>query len=272
MSPTLRARFIPARHVVPWALATLLAVLVPLAGCRAGEADTAPPARATTAPDEPEPLLADGFSAEELDEDLWVRTILNDFETEAVDIRDGRLRMMASSVHTDDTTVKYHGVRSREAIVDPAAGVEVAFELDWNDQSNGCYMTAGVCLSPVETDDPQHADDVLRFTYIGVPPGRHARAWASVRTDGRSETPVYTEGWPEARTGRRIGKQRVVLRINENALSAEENGETLFEATDVDLDLGPCYLYLQHSTHSNYGPREVFFDNVEVRQASKNAE
>lgn len=261
-----RARLRPCR-LAPMLLAAFLAAVSALVGCRPGDADPTPTVRTAPAPEPAAPLFSDDFSAPVLDEGSWVRTLLNDFETEAVDIADGRLRMMASSIGTDDTTIKYHGIRSREAVVDPAAGVVLSFEVDWNAQRNGCYMTAGVCLSPSETDDPEHADSVLRFTYIGVPPGQNARAWAALKVAGRSETPIYTENWPDERKGRPIARQSVVLHLTADSLTVEENGKTLFTAKDLDLDLGPCYVYLQHSTHSNYGPREVFFDNVEVREA-----
>ncbi|MBC8443188.1 hypothetical protein H8D79_00530, partial [PVC group bacterium] len=45
-----------------------------------------------------------------------------------------------------------------------------------------------------------------------------------------------------------------------------ENGKTILETSDHQLTCGPACLYLQMSTHSNYPPREMFFDTVRVIQ------
>jgi len=212
-------------------------------------------------------LFSDDFSGETLDPGKWTVTRLNDFETESAAIAGGRLRMAASSVGTDDRTVKFHGVRTAQPVVGLSAPVEVDFELDWRDQANGCYMTAGAYICPTVSDNPRDEDTWLRVQYIGVPPGRNARCLISLRARGR-ERRLLTEDWPEKREGRVIGRQALRILLDGPRLRVTENGETILDVDDVDLGAEQAYLYLQHSTHSNYRLREVFFDDVVVRRAA----
>jgi hypothetical protein len=203
------------------------------------------------------------FSGPALDERLWSITRKNDFQESTIDLVDGRLRLRAATIGTKDDTVKYHGVRTvRPLRLRPP--VEVSFVLDWNDQKNGCYLTAGVLLCPTATDgNPEDEKDWFKFEYVGVPPGQNARAWVSVRTNG-GERVVYDEGWPEKqRTGRKIGRQTVQIRWQDHRLALRENGRVLWEGEGVEFP-PQAYLYLQMSSHSNYPAREVFFDDVRV--------
>lgn len=209
-------------------------------------------------------VLRDDFSLETLDDSKWQRTRQNDFETEAVELVGGRLRMAASTLGTDDRTVKFHGVRTKEPLVALTGRAEISFELDWNDQANGCYMTVGAYLCPVAAENPREEGSWLRLLYIGVPPGRNARCLVSAKVAGH-EKRLLTENWPQERTGRKIGRQRVQIALDGDSLVVTENGGKLLEADDLRLDFEQAYLYLQHSTHSNYPLRDVFFDDVVVR-------
>ena len=105
----------------------------------------------------------------------------------------------------------------------------------------------------------------IRDRYIGVPPGQNARALLAVK-GLNGERQLFTEGWPEKhRTGRKIGNQHVRLLLTPDALRIWENGKLLFETTQRVLASQEAYLYLQMSSHSNYPPREVYFDNIVVR-------
>ena len=55
------------------------------------------------------------------------------------------------------------------------------------------------------------------------------------------------------------------MALGGDSLVVTENGAKILEADDLRLDFEQAYLYLQHSTHSNYPPRAVFFDDVLVR-------
>ena len=56
--------------------------------------------------------LRDDFSGERLNPDLWRVTRKNDFQESKIDVVDGRLRLRAATIGTDDKTVKFHGVRT----------------------------------------------------------------------------------------------------------------------------------------------------------------
>jgi hypothetical protein len=209
------------------------------------------------------PAFEDAFPGDRLDEAKWVHTVRNDFEQEIVDVVDGRLRMAASSIGTDDTTVKFHGVRTKDRVIDLTDAVRVSFDLDWNDQANGCYMTAGAFLCPTVAEDPSDEPSWLQVMYIGVPPGQNTRCLISAKVAGH-ETMLLTEKWPEERTGRKIGLQKLEIALDRDTVFVSENEKTILETHDLRLDFDKAYLYLQHSTHSNYRLRTVFFDNVTV--------
>lgn len=195
----------------------------------------------------------------------WTLTRENDFQEAVVDITDGRLRLRAATIGTRSDTVKFLGARTAAPVVDFASPVEVQVEIDWNSQANGCYLAAGLYLCPTATDiNPRHESDWLRFEYVGVPPGKNARAAIWRKSDGR-EYWIYNEGWPkQQRTGRKIGLQRLRLLIDSESLRVMENGEALVQIPEHELCFTKAYVYLQMSTHSNYPPRAIFFDNVAV--------
>ena len=83
---------------------------------------------------------------------------------------------------------------------------------------------------------------------------------------------LHTEGWPDLqRTGRKIGRQRLRLVLEEGAIRVFENEELLYDSQKKVLQFSSAYLYLQMSSHSNYPPREVFFDDIAVRRACRAA-
>jgi hypothetical protein len=218
-------------------------------------------------PADPEALgtLHDDFAAKTLNPGRWRVTRKNDFQESKVDVVNGRLRMRAATIGTDDKTVKFHGVRTARPLSLRQPFV-LSFELDWNNQANGCYLTAGVFLCPTATDgNPADEKDWWKLEYVGVPPGKNARAWVSARSRG-GERVLYDEGWPaKQKTGRRIGKQAVTIRWRSDKLTVVENGKTLWQTDWKGFGFPTAHLYLQMSSHSNYPAREVFFDEVTVR-------
>lgn len=213
----------------------------------------------------PAVVFEETFSEGQLDDAVWVHTVASDFETESVNVADGRLRMAAATVGTEDATVKFHGVRTREPLVDLSEAASIDFELDWNNQANGCYMTAGLYVCPAAAENPREEPDWLRIQYIGVPPGENARCLVTLKVNGY-ERQLLTEDWPEKREGRKIGLQKVELVMDGSTLFVTENGADLLVCEDLAIPFQQAYLYLQHSSHSNYRLREVFFDNVRIRQ------
>lgn len=230
-----------------------------LFGCGIEEAQAQPPAEAQAFI-----TLTDPFSGKALDPSVWVVTRKNDFQESRIDLVNGRLRMRAATLGADDKTVKFHGVRTAKPI-SLRQPFQLSFELDWNEQANGCYLTAGIFLCPTATDgNPGDEKDWWNFEYVGVPPGKNARAWVRVRRKGGQRI-LYDEGWPtKQRTGRKIGKQAVSIRWQDDRLTVVENGKELWRTDWREFGFSSAHLYLQMSSHSNYPPREVFFDDVSV--------
>jgi len=209
------------------------------------------------------PVWSDDFDRADLGAG-WAVTREADFKDYAADIAGGRLRLRADTIGTDDSTVKYLGVRSiREFRFDDDAMLSV--DLDWNGQANGSYLTAGLVLGPEARDgNPLEGADWLKVEYVGVPPGRNGRIVVALRTGGREQS-LYAEGWPLAnREGRPIGLQRIGVRIRDGGFEVFENGRSIYVSEPDAIGFAAAHVYLQMSSHSNYTAREVFFDDVRV--------
>ena len=263
------------------ALAVVLALAV-AAGCgkRAKPRPPIPePKGAVQGEDSPphaeRPLLtgdfADDFNADKLDGRKWLLTRQNDFAEFAVDVvpvkekpGEGRLRLRAGTIGTDDKTVKFLGVASR-APLSLSGRKRLALDFDWNRQRNGSYLTGAIYLCPtLSGQNPADAAEWLRVGYVGVPPGKNARLAIWLKSEGRSRW-LYDEGWPKKqRTGRLIGKLRVEILFDRGEWKVLEDGKVLFESKEKwKLPFDKAHLYLQMSSHSNYPPREIFFDHVQ---------
>ena len=218
-------------------------------------------------------VFEDSFEAAELDREKWQITSANDFREKVVDLFDRsadttafdrQLRLRADTVDTSGDTIKYLGIVSTRS-VDLSERKRIELDLDWNRQTNGSYLSAGIYLAPTITSlIPKSERDWVNFEYIGVPPGRNARSVVSTQSNGAFRT-LFNEGWPhEQRDGRYIDKQRLIIFLDTQSIRVLENGSLLFEAEDLDLPFSSAYIYLQMSSHSNYPAREVFFDNLRV--------
>jgi len=215
--------------------------------------------------------LYDDFSTGYLNPDLWQTTRKGDFNESYIDVFDidpsnkidNRLRLGINTIGTADATVKLLGVRSMKT-VNFTDKKEISLDLDWNNQSNGCYLAASVIICPTITEgNPEEERDWLKFEYIGVPPGYHARCNIMTKTNGHVKY-LYTEGWPEQRTGREIGNQKIRMQLDKNQLTIIENEAEIFSTPSHGLEFTSAYLYLQVSSHSNYPTREILFDNISV--------
>ena len=217
--------------------------------------------------------MRDSFSDGTLNPQLWQITREGDFKESVIDVYDVdpsenvdyRLRLRANTIGTRDDTVKFHGVRSVEKM-DFNEGKEISFDIDWNNQSNGCYLTASLYICPTVTSgNPREENDWLKFEYVGVPPGRNARCVIAIKSDGRIKY-LYTEGWPEQKSGRHIAYQRIriILDDKNKSLKIIENGKEIYSSQSHELEFTSAYVYLQMSSHSNYHAREIYFDNVVI--------
>ncbi len=210
-------------------------------------------------------IFNENFNEGILNAERWQITREGDFEESTIDVYDHRLRLRANTIGTSDDTVKFHGVRSVHR-VDFSRGLNISFDLDWNNQSNGCYLTGSVYLCPTATNEnPRDEDDWLKFEYVGVPPGQNARCVIATKIDGRTGW-LYTEGWPEDRSGRKIADQHIRIIMDDESFKVMENGREIYASPSHDLTFTSAYIYLQMSSHSNYPAREIYFDDVVVAE------
>jgi hypothetical protein len=56
-----------------------------------------------------------------------------------------------NTISTGDNTIKFQGIKSVER-VNFSDGKKISFDLDWNNQSNGCYLTGSICICPAATN------------------------------------------------------------------------------------------------------------------------
>jgi len=219
----------------------------------------------------PGSTFSDDFLSVEESAARWLVTKKHDFAELLVGVvadgtgKGGRLRLGCATRGTDDRTVKRLGLVSRQRF--PLAEAEFCCDFDWNEQANGCYLTASVILCPSMTrENPEDEAQWFKFEYVGVPPGKNARAAVWLK-DGSRLRCAYDEGWPkEQRTGRKIGKQHIQLKLKDGGWEVHENSKLLCASgNDSKLPFKDACLYLQMTSHSNYPRREVYFDNVKVK-------
>jgi hypothetical protein len=227
---------------------------------------TAAPTEPPVKPNDPNVVLFEDFAGQ-FPGTKWVLTRDGDFKEAIADVVAGRLRLRAGTIGARDDTVKHLGIRTAEPVVDFSSPIELAAEIDWNNQANGCYLHASLVLAPTATDGTAaKAPENLVFEYVGVPPGKNARAVLARHKAGQLRQ-LFTEGWPEKqRTGRPIGKQKVALRLGPETVEIIENGKPLFGPAPHDLTFRRAHLYIELCSHSNYPPRELFFDDITVRR------
>jgi hypothetical protein len=218
----------------------------------------------------------DDFNDANLSNERWEITRKGDFKTSIIDIfevgsgvkKDYRLRLRADTMNTRDDSIKYHGVRCRYQM-DLTIPKRISVDLDWNNQTNGCYLTAAIYICPtITTGNPQDEENWLRFEYIGVPPGGNARCAISTKINN-SIRHLYTEGWPKNRQGRFISYQKIDFFLNDKGFEIFENGKNLYGIKSHGFNFSSGYLYLQMSSHSNYPARDIYFDNITVQPYTK---
>ncbi|HLX65308.1 MAG TPA: hypothetical protein VKX17_28825 [Planctomycetota bacterium] len=208
----------------------------------------------------------DGFSAGPLNPSIWGLNVDGDFSERLVDVISSKksiapeyyLRLRAATMNTRDDTVKFLGAYTLQSF--PLSDATIAVDLDWNNQANGCYMSAGLILAPeAASGNPLNGDNWLKVEYIGVPPGKNARIEISVKQDSRQRT-LFNEGWPEKnRAGRPIAVQHLEIHTQRGSVAVLENGAKIFESRTRELSFNTGHVYLQMSSHSNYPPREIYF-------------
>ena len=240
----------------------------------------------TPPPATPDVPFEEHFAAGQLDWTRWTLTRKNDFHESTMTIvgtneTDRRLSLRADTTGTDNKTVKYHGVRTVNPVLDIRHPTEVKFDLDWPAQGNCYNMSAGVFICPTATSGtPEDEPDWIKVNYLGVFPGGTARIAITLRKNGsQQEQVLFDDGWGEAYAkntafpGRSIGKQHIRCILSQQSITVWENGTLLCSydfsqhaPTAAPLAWSTAYLYLQQSSHASYKARAVYFANIEVRQ------
>lgn len=199
-----------------------------------------------------------------LDPDRWISTKEGDFRESLVKMEpEGRLRLRADTLGTRDDTVKALGIRSaKDYPLSPSFAA--AARVDWNGQVNGSYLAASLVLSPeAGTGNPLAGADWVKIEYVGVPPGTNGRLQVVLRKSGRDRI-LHSEGWPENRSGRKLGLQHLRVSIIDGALHVVENGAAVLSTPAKTLAFPRAYVYFQLTSHSNFPAREVFIDQIEI--------
>ena len=241
----------------------LLILLVGLFGC-------GPAAESTK-------LFQEDFELGSLDSSRWEVTIDGDFADAVIDVVDVdpindtnyRLRLRANTIGTSDP-LKYLGVRSKNEVA-LSTEVSVSFDLDWNNQANGCYLTAALYLCPTISGNPRNESNWLKFEYVGVPPGRNVRINIWEKVDD-AINPLHTDWGPSDDQGRPVGKalgldsHKVEILLKKGSLRVFQDSEQIYHLPEYDLNFDTSYIYLQMSSGTNYPSREVYFDNVFVQE------
>lgn len=224
-------------------------------------------------------IFQEDFEQGILDLSRWEVTRDDDFAEATVDVvdvdpgedADYRLRLRANTIGTSDP-LKFLGARSKN-MVDFGDGKAILFDLDWNNQANGCYLTASFYLCPTASNNPREESDWLKFEYVGVPPGRNVRINIWEKVDGVVH-PLHTDWGPRDDRGRPLGKplgltsHRIVLILDKAKLRVVQDDEEIYPLSKHNLNFTTAHIYLQMSSGTNYPSREVYFDNIAVQSAS----
>ncbi len=218
--------------------------------------------------------LKDSFDAATVDAAVWTTLRQGDFKvarTDIVDVGtldkpDRRLRLAANTLGTDDSTVKYLGVRTTKGF-DFRRGGRFAVNIDWNDQKNSAYLTAALYLVPTSVDDdPAEARDWFRWEFIGVPQDNLVRGAVTSRSAGNRRW-LERFGWPKIRRGRPVGNHRIEILIDSADVVILEQGREVFRKQNHGLKFTKAALALVISAHSNYYERTILFDDVVIEKA-----
>jgi hypothetical protein len=225
-------------------------------------------------------VFGDSFEQGIVDVSRWEITSDGDFTEAVVDVldvepggaSDYRLRLRANTIGTSDP-LKYLGVRTLETI-DFSDTTHIELNLDWNKQSNGCYLTASLYLCPIISDNPKDEDDWLQFEYSGVPPGQNVRVRLQKRVDSLNQI-IYSDAGPYDSDGKPLGNplgnesHHITLVLNMDSLQVFQDGIEIYPLTEHNLAFTSAYIYLQMSSGTNYPSREVYFDDILVTSVTQ---
>jgi hypothetical protein len=223
-------------------------------------------------------IFHEDFEQGSLDTSRWEVTLDGDFTEVMIDVTDVdpgedadyRLRFRANTIATS-TPLKFLGVRSKNTI-DVGEGITLTFDLDWNNQTNGSYLTAALYFCPAISNNPKEEDNWLKFEYVGVPPGRNVRINIWEKADDVVR-PLQTDWGPRDEQDRPLGlplgltSHKINIHLDQDSLRVVQDSEEIYPLSRHNLNFTEAYVYLQMSTGTNYPSRELYFDNIMVQES-----
>ncbi len=143
---------------------------------------------------------------------------------------------------------------------------QLGFTLDWNQQFNGSYLSAGLIITQSsQIPSFQSLSDYIAIEYIGVPPGKNGRLQISEKHAGNLKI-VYDEGWPQLqREGKLLGIQKILAQYSSQGLEIKENDNIVLHSHHTALFEQSVFFYFFVQSHNNYYERTVFFDDIFVQ-------
>lgn len=224
-------------------------------------------------------VFEEDFEKGRLDLSRWEVISDGDFTEAIVDVIDAvpgaetdyRLRLRANTIGTSDP-LKYLGVRSKNTVNFDTAKT-ILFDLDWNKQTNGSYLTASFYLCPTVSKNPKEENDWLKFEYVGVPPGKNVRINILEKEDG-AVRPLLIDWGPRDDNGRPLGiplglsSHRINIFLDKSRVRVVQDDEEVLPLSKHNLTFTTAFIYLQMGSGTNYPSREIYFDNIIVRSPS----
>jgi hypothetical protein len=145
--------------------------------------------------------------------------------------------------------------------------VRLEFELDWLEDSNASYLSAGLALVPETaplSGDPRDHAEVTHLSFIGAGMGANVRRELLVQRKGQ-EVFRDSEGWPETgRDGRTLKTVRLSLTLTGSMMKIEEAGRPPV-SVPVGLGFARGRVVLYVASHSNSMRRAMRFTHLELR-------
>ena len=138
--------------------------------------------------------------------------------------------------------------------------------MEWLEDSNSNYLSAGLALVPSASPDggdPRDLPEAVHLSFIGSGDEGRARRELVVNRRG-SAIHRETEGWPKVEPqGRKVGKTELILTVGASVMRLEEAGRE-----PVSISHGPGFaegnLVLFVASHSNSMRRAVRFTNLAI--------
>ncbi len=142
----------------------------------------------------------------------------------------------------------------------------ITLGLEWLEDSNAAYLSAGLAIIPEASPlsgDPRDLAEVTHLSFIGVGPGALARRELLVQRKGQ-EIARDTEGWPDKeKEGRQLTEVVVKIVVTDALIQIEEKGRPPVSIA-ANLGFARGRLVVFAASHSNSMRRAVRFTQLRV--------